>query len=247
MHFKRTLFVAVAAFLGAALVPVEAAAQTQSRQVRLANYGDAGTINTTEYGTVMASPYQGYFVGDPTTPLIDFFCIDFEHYAPPLGTTWRANVTNLGTGDISLTRHAGETGALTRYRQIAWLLGQRPTVDAANWRAIQLAVWQTFSGTCQQTSRPSYACARNGDAYLNSMAASWRTQAGANYLSADFSHYRIVTGYGSDAGRQEFMYVTPEPETYVLMGSGLLALFFVWRRRRRRGDELLFADNFAGF
>ena len=247
MLLKRTLVLTAAVALLMALEPAHADAQTRTRAIRLSNYGNAGTINTTEYGTVRASPYQGYFAGDPTQPLIDFFCIDFEHYAPPLNQNYNVRLTALGTSDISMTRHGSESGALNRYRQIAWLIGQRSSVDATNWRAIQLAVWQTFSGTCTNTSRPVYACAQNGDAYLNSMAAGWRTQASQNYQNYDYGRFKIATGYGADGSRQEYMYVTPEPETYALMGMGLLTVLFSWYRRRRRGNEPAFARGLAGF
>ena len=249
MSLKRSLVLGLALLFGAALVPADAAAQTGT--IRLTNYGNSGTINTTEYGTVLASPYQGYFAGDPTNPLIDFFCIDFEHYAPPLNHNYNVRLTNLGSGNVGLTRHGAETGALTRYRQIAWLVAQRHTVDATQWKAIQLAVWQTFSGSCANTSRPAYACARYGDVGLNALASGWRQNAiagAAAMNAADFGHFRIATGYGVDGARQEFMYVTPEPETYALMGMGLITLFFAWRRRRKRdADEPAFASGLAGF
>jgi hypothetical protein len=244
MHVKRSLVATLALALLAGALPTQAEAQ-QTRQLRLVDWGNSGTINTTEYGTVRASPYRGYFAGDPTTPLIDFFCIDFEHYAPPLGYNYNVQITRLGAGDISLTRHGAEAGALTKYQQIAWLISHQNSVSADDWRAIQLAVWQTFSGTCTQTYRPAYACARNGDAFLNTLAASWRTQAATNAGSMNYGRFRIATGYGADGHRQEYMYVTPEPETYALMGTGLLFLLVAWRRRRR-DEEPALAAGLAG-
>lgn len=238
MGFKRSVLLAAALVAGVAV-------QAEAQQIRLTTYTGNGTINTTRYGNVLASPYQGHFVGDPTTPLIDFYCIDFEHYAPALNTNYNVRVTNLGTGNVSLTRHGAQTGALARYQQIAWLIGQRPTVDAAGWRAIQLAVWQVFSGSCADT-RTNRACARNGDAWMNAEAANWRTAALANHASGNYDNYHILTGVSPDGHRQEYMYVTPEPETYALMGTGLLFLLFAWRRRRPREDEESFATGLAG-
>jgi hypothetical protein len=246
MSLKRNLVLGIAVVLGALLPAAPAEAQTRTNEMRLVNYGNAGTINTTRYGTVRASPYQGYFVGGPTTPLIDFFCIDFEHYAPALGYDYNVRITELGLGNISQTRHGMEAGALAKYQQVAWLIAQRTTVNADAWRAIQLAIWQTFSGTCEQTTLANRACARNGDAYLNALAASWRTQAGLNYQNMSYSGYKIATGYGADGSRQEYMYVTPEPETYALLGMGLLTLLVTWYRRRRREDEPAFATGLAG-
>ena len=98
----------------ASTVAVGAGPGSAQEQIRLTQYGNGLTINTTEYGTVRTSPYQGYFVGDPTTPLIDFFCIDFEHYAPSLNTNYSVYSTQLAFGDISMTRHGGEPGALAK-------------------------------------------------------------------------------------------------------------------------------------
>lgn len=241
MKPKRWSVLALAIVAATAVEVSQAAAQTAT--IRLSDFNNYGVINTTEYGPVYSSPYQGRFAGDPTSPLIDFYCIDFEHHAPALGSAYDVHVTNLGLGDLSGTRHG--TGELAKYQQIAWLISRQPSVETTEWHAIQLAIWQTFSGSC-----PSGACARNEDVALNAAAAEWRQLAltgAASMTPEQFRAYEIVTGYGADQNHQEFMYVTPEPETYALLAIGLLTLFVAWRRRRRSDDGLALDGGFAGF
>lgn len=52
-------------------------------------------------------------------------CDDWEHGGLP-GQTWRANYTNLVTGNLSLLRFNRLPNATTLYQEAAWLLLQTP-------------------------------------------------------------------------------------------------------------------------
>jgi hypothetical protein len=178
-------------------------------------------------------PFWGTVTSDPGRPVIDLYCVDILNQIR-WGQSFQANYSNLGSGNLSQTRHGN--AKLDQYRQAAYLASQfnAPGIATNQWGGIQAAMWNLLN--------PGYP---NGGTNVNAgtTEAYWLAQASNWYNSSaaqnfDFSKWTIVTdvnakGVGSGAGVQEFLTtgVTPEPETWVLMGTGVI-LIVGWALRR---------------
>jgi hypothetical protein len=169
-------------------------------------------------------PFWGTVTSDPTRPTIDLFCVDILN-SISWGQVWTANFTNLGSGNLSLTRHGNSK--LAQYQKAAFLASKynAPGVSTSQWGGIQAAVWNLLNpGNPNGGTNP---LVNTSEAYWLQQASTWYTSGGAQ--SFDFSRWTIVTdqsaaGLASGRGVQEFLTtgVTPEPETWMLMGTGLL-------------------------
>lgn len=188
----------------------------------------------TAYGYYVG-PFWGTLTSDPTKPRIDLYCIDVLNQIR-WGHTWTANFSSLA-GDLSLTRHGN--AKLAEYQKAAYLASMftLPGVTATQWGGIQTAMWNLLN--------PGYphggtnAAVSTTEAYWLARANMWYNSGGAQNF--DFSRWTVVTdvgaaGLASGGGTQEFLTtanVTPEPETWVLMGTGLLAIAgFALKRSR---------------
>jgi len=144
---------------------------------------------------------------------IAMICDDFLHQSN-VGDTWLANITNLASGDLSNTRFNN----LTAYQEAAFLLMQINDSNQTEWGNINFAVWKIFDPDVAMGDTPPGTL---GPGYWYNMAQT------TDVSNLDFSGVRIVTPTtkNSDGGDQEFMYLTPEPGTLMLIGSGLIGLF----------------------
>ncbi len=130
-----------------------------------------------------------------------------------VGDTWQANITQLSSGDMSLTRF----GDLKEYQEAAYLLLQTQVVDSSQWGNINWAVWKIFDPAADPGSQ------------YEAGVDYWINQAETVDLSKiNFSDIQIITPTGSYG--QEFLYATPEPGALLLLGSGFIGL---WAHRRR--------------
>lgn len=173
-------------------------------------------------------PFFGTLTSDPTKPTIDLFCVDVLNLIH-FGQSWNANFTNLASGDLSLTRH-GDT-KLVGYQKAAYLATQFGGAGVSQYGGIQSAIWNLLNpGNPNGGVNSSNT---NHEAYWLAQAGSWHSGGGAS--SFDFSKWTIVTdvnaaGYVQGHGTQEFLTsslntaVTPEPETWMLMGTGLMLI-----------------------
>lgn len=175
---------------------------------------------------VYVGPYRGMLVNEPGTPSLDMFCVDFNN-AISVGQQWDANFWNLA-GDLSGTRFGAMYQAAARlmYRKAAWLASQMDTENLANkseWKYIHAAMWHTMtcaSGTCA----PSAAVGNADVQHWLNMADDVQ-----NYGTINLAEWSVVTDVSTVngvGGVQEYLTrnVVPEPETILLLGTGLLII-----------------------
>jgi hypothetical protein len=225
----RSLAAGVLSAAALALVAVPASAQ-QVEQLKLTNGGGV-TWDWPGSGAGTVGPYQAQVMSVPGQPTIDVFCVDFQHTVS-VGQTWNALYSNV-MGDLSQTRAGvqfGEATARTMYQQAAFLTTRFAGASADEQRGIQSAIWNIFHG-----GAPDHA-----------QASAWRTLAESDYLTAglDYSTFAVLTdtrftdSLDPTRGTQELLTgvpptVVPEPSTYLLMSTGLVAIAGIARRRRR--------------
>lgn len=152
------------------------------------------------------------------------WCVDFGHYAPNggsfddyWGTSFADNafLHTRGVTDLGLSGAA----AKAKYQQAAWLIEQVGTPGYTA-KDVQGTMWSMFNSGAPATG------------YSNKYASIPASFA----LTRDWYVLSDNVGRG-EASNQEFLYsrastVVPEPSTYLLMATGLLALGVASRRRR---------------
>lgn len=191
--------------------------------------------------------YTGTLTSVPGKPTIDLYCIDYINDAH-FGAVYAANVTNLGLAasldktrrnDTNIGAMADGAKALDIYRKAAWLTSYYKTtpMTSSGWGNLQAAIWELFN-----PGNP------NGGSNANVVGteAWWLKQVNSFYADKaswntyEWGKFSVVTDRNS-AGRrtggfQEFITdagVVPEPSTYVMVGTGLIFLGAMVRRRRQ--------------
>jgi len=214
-----------------------AAAQTQGKFKFVSGnpYPTQPTISVPGSGTYYTSIYKGQFLsGVPGNPTVDIFCVDFFREVR-VGDQWDAWFSPL-SGDLSNTygmsqRNWSQDIAAERYRAAAWLATQfgdpMNTADKAKWPTYQAAIWslmgKSADGTTTAFSLTGFSdpLKTNAQTALNDALAGGNTDA----FKAQAGSWTIISDV--NATKQEFLTqqsVVPEPETVILLVTGLMAL-----------------------
>jgi hypothetical protein len=180
-------------------------------------------------------PYYVEPLSGPSGNIIAVMCDDYAHGGQP-GDIWDANVTDLGSRNISLARFNNIPGPfstypLQLYNEAGWILLQTQTEQSTEWKSMNYAVWHIFD-----SNAPLF-----GDASTWIAAAQQEAQSG--FPGIDFNKVYIVTPtnqYNPDpSSMQEFLYIgqdptgaqqdqsggatTPEPGTLLMVATGAAA------------------------
>jgi len=159
-----------------------------------------------------------YFLTIENGPQFPAICDDFYHESN-VGDTWQANLTQLSSGDLSKTRF----GILVQYQEAGYLLMQMRDDDQPEWGNINFAVWKIFNPSVDMGSTHPGTL---GPQYWYNLAQT------ADLSKVDFSTVMIATPLDAQgaSGDQEFLFLTPEPGTLILIGSGVITLLSACRR-----------------
>ena len=196
-------------------------------QVTLENGGSPAVIagSVTVDGVTQNNVYIG-----PYTLLIDgrdvaAMCIDFN-IDSVVGTTYSANVTTVGSSNLSNTYAPGEG---QEYEEEAYLFSRiiQPNADRT---AIQTAAWDI---TAYGITSSSYISQIGDNSYIDAALANYSHMSGLYDVISDTTK----------GGEQEFIVdpsaVTPEPSSFVLLlAPALLMAVEAVRRNRQDASSL---------
>lgn len=234
---KRVL--ALFAAFGFALAPTATSAQLAPIPNPV-EYLDFVSANPSLFGNNGVSynvgPYTGRFLtgpgGSPTSGQFSLFCVDINGAATDAWTVSTSLAPPGGDAAMASTKLGSAAGSFAKYTKAAYLsslFSSWATVNPSKqtaWSAIHAAIWSTMTGSTV------------GDAGFT-LRDQLMAQASAAYTNGWRGyHWYVLTPTDPKYG-QEFLVVTPEPSTYLLLATGLLFLVALGRKRLvvRKGDD----------
>jgi hypothetical protein len=175
-------------------------------------------------------PVTGYidpYNGTIGTQSVLLFCVDPYQDAPPVGTTWSVNVAMPGnTSSMSktfqvLNRGLTNSSANLLYEEMASLavMLEAPSNTKLIDQEIQAAIWQLADPNLTFPSPPLGFSLTQVTGYENAAKAAPLT-----------SGFEVLTDINDKY--QEYIVLTPEPSTLLMLGTGLIALLCMVSRRK---------------
>jgi len=176
--------------------------------------------------------------GTSSAQSVVLFCVDINNEVS-FNQVWTANVTSLASGNFTNTRYGNpsvNTGLSTNpyassaamlYQEAAWLVTQFSS-HPGDYVSLQYALWNLMSPNNPSAGSLTFA---NSD---GTTVANWLALAAAGYTTINPANFKILTNIGTVAysGQvQEFMVMTPEPATFLLVLVGVGWMFLLLLRR----------------
>lgn len=189
----------------------------------------------TAYGYYVG-PFTGTVLSDPTRPTINLFCVDVLNQIS-FGQKWTGVFTRMSSNNFDATRHG--LSAKSSYQKAAFLTTQYKAagIKTTQWGGIQTAIWNLLNPG--NPNGGTNVTLNSSEAYWLAQADTWYNGGGASNF--DFTRWSIVTDYNAagmvkGGGVQEFLTdttATPEPETWILLGTGMLLVLGMAAARGR--------------
>ena len=224
------------------------------------------TLNTGGSNSFLssASPYSGSLNYGSGNIAYTIICDDFAD-EQSIGGSYTADVTNVGTGSLTNkdTRFGGSTSSTTLYDELVWLGTEmlNHSANQADQASIQEAIWALTGGAGAPTASytgqtQTYAEWEQDAKFAVTGIGSYYIGTAANYTTPVYSNWLVITAtdaVGCTSGttgttacngpavNQEFLaytpIATPEPASFILLGSGLLAGAVFGRRRMVKSNS----------
>jgi hypothetical protein len=186
-------------------------------QVTLTGVGGASQ------GGVYVAPYLLSFNGGQS---LEAICDDYTHEVY-IGESWTGTIETFA----SLTGSRNGPAMFQQYAETAWLFTQFLS-NPSNAGDINFAIWALFSPTQTEANTSGWTAGAQNDL---TAAQQWFNQNCSTSTDTckgiNLANFEIVTPTDLSAtGPQEYLIMTPEPSSVVLLGIGLILIGIAWRK-----------------